>query len=125
MRRAVLTPALAVGLALAGCGSNGLQPDVPAVRTSLTEASTLEIEQIVATAAGGSRIAIADNALSESSLLIVERAPRERIDVPPANGRDYGRPDRFRLVLDGPQCFLVHEETGLRYLLKDTVCITE
>jgi hypothetical protein len=125
MRRGVLSPALALGLALAGCGSNGLQPDVPAVRTSLTEASTLEIEQIVATAAGGSRTAISGDALSDSSLLVVERAPRQRVDVPSADGRNYGRPDRFRLVLDGPQCFLVHEETGLRYLLKDTVCIAE
>jgi len=110
---------------MGGCSSNGLQPDVPALRTSLTSASTTEIEQIVATAAGGTRVTLSEDALAASSLLVVERAPRERLDMPPANGRDYGRPDRFRLVLDGPQCFLVHEETGLRYLLKDTTCVAE
>lgn len=112
-------------LLLAGCGTSGLQPDVPAVRTSLTPASTTEIEQIVATASSASRVTLSDSVFSDSSQLIVERSAQRGLDAPPAGGRDYGRPDHFTLILDGPQCFLVHDETGLRYLLRDTVCVAK
>ena len=31
----------------------------------------------------------------------------------------------FRLLLDGPQCVLVHDRTGMRWLLFDTDCVPE
>ena len=40
-------------------------------------------------------------------------------------GRDYGQPERFQLVIDGRQCFLVHGNTGLRWLLNETTCTPE
>lgn len=122
----VSCPVLTIAaLVSAGCTSSGLQPDTPALRSSLTPVSKTEIEQIVATASGASQVTLADDALAESSQLIVESSARRRLDAPNAGGRDYGRPAHFSLILDGPQCFLVHDETGLRYMLRDTECIAE
>ena len=101
------------------------QPDTPAVRTSLTAASKTELEQVVSAANGGVAVTLADDALTSSSVLIIERGMRRRIDAPPELGRDYGRPQRFQLVIDGGQCFLVQEDTELRWLLADTRCEPE
>lgn len=113
-------------LACTGCSSTtGLQADTPALRTSGTDASRTEIEQVISSALGGVAVTVADDALTQDSVLIIERGLRRRVDAPPELGRDYGRPQRFQLVIDGRQCFLVHEETRLRWLLAETRCAAE
>lgn len=119
------TRPLLLTLVAAGCSTPSLQPDVAALRTSQDEASKTELEQVLSTAMNGVDVTIADDALTTSSRLILERGSRRQIDRPPEPGRSYDRPDHFQLVLDGRRCFLVHEETGLRYLLRDTDCEAE
>jgi len=109
-------------ISIAGCSSNELRADVPALRTSVTEASKTELEDVLSTAMNGVDVSIADDALTATSTLILERGQPRGNGRSPASGRDYGRPDHFQLVLDGPQCLLVHEETGLRWLLTTTRC---
>lgn len=124
MRR--VTAGLAIVACTGACSTNGVQlSDTPAVRTSLTAASKTELEQVVSAANGGVAVTLAEDALTTSSVLIIERGMRRRIEGPPELGRDYGRPQRFQLVIDGGQCFLVQEETELRWLLADTRCEPE
>lgn len=108
---------------LSACSTNGTLPDVPAIRTSLTDASTTELELVLSSALDGVEVSVADDALAESSTLIIERGLRRRVDAPPEAGRDYGRPQHFELVVNARRCFLVHQETGLRWMLNDTTCV--
>lgn len=112
-------------MTIAGCSAPQLNPDVPALRTSDSAASKTEIEQILATAMNGRSVTIAEDALMQRSTLILEQETQQRIGSPREPGRNYGRPDHFQLVLDGRRCFLVHEETGLRWMLKETTCEAE
>ena len=110
---------------LAGCSAPPPQPDVPALRTSDSQASHRELEQVVSSALNGVDVTLADDVLMQDSFLTLERRRQQRIGSPPEPGRDYGRPHRFQLVLDGGRCFLVHDETGLRWMLRETTCEAE
>ena len=120
MRAGLLLPFL-----VAGCASPEIGSEVPALRVDPDAASTAELRNVASSALDGVDVLIADDALTGSSWLIVERGMRQRIDGPPELGRNLGRPERFQLVLDGNQCFLVHENTEFRWLLTDTDCIAQ
>lgn len=109
---------------LPGCGSNGIAPDTGAVRTSITQESQAELEQVLTSATGNS-VTIAEDALTDSSFLTLERNRSQSIDRPIEPGRDLGMPFRFQLVIDGRQCFLVDQSSGLRWLLSSTTCEVE
>jgi len=110
---------------LAGCASPGVPADIPAVITDADAASRAELKGIVQTAMNGAPVMLAPDALTDSSTLSIERSAPRGIGAPPATGRMLGRPDMFRLVLDGPQCVLIHDQTGLRWLLMETRCRPE
>ena len=112
-------------LCLAGCGSAELQNEFSAVRVDPGPAANAELQNVVSSALDGRPVTLAANALTEESTLIIEPAKLRRIEGPPELGRNLGRPAHFRLVLDGNHCFLVHGETGLRWLLGDTRCVAE
>ena len=116
---------LAVACLCAGCSTAEVSSEVAALRIDADSRSTAELENVVSSALGGRRVSVADDALTSSSSLIIERAKLRRVDAPPELGRDLSEPERFRLVRDGNQCFLVHERTGLRWLLTDTDCAAE
>lgn len=110
--------------ALPGCGSNGIAPDIGAIRTSVTPESQAELEQVL-TSATGNTVTIAEDALTDGSFLTLERRRNQAIDRPPEPGRDLGMPLHFQLVIDGRQCFLVDQGSGLRWLLSSTTCEAE
>ena len=112
-------------LGLTGCTSNGVAPDVGAVRTSITPESKAELEQVLASATGNVSVALADDALASTSVLTLERQRSRSIDQPMEPGRDLGMPWRFQLVIDGRQCFLVDQASGLRWMLNATTCEPE
>lgn len=122
MRRLLIASCTALGV---GCSTPPVQPDTPALRVEPDADSRQEIEQVVSSALDGVPVTLADDALTRDSTLIIERGMRRRIDGPPELGRDLGRPQHFKLVIDARQCFLVHQETGLRYLLQTTRCAPE
>lgn len=124
MRGAQVT-ASAVVVLLGACRGAPVYEDVPAVIVDPDAASRAELRQVVSTALGGADVTLAPDTLTSDSRLSIERPAPRGIDAPPARGRDLGRPERFRLVLDGPQCVLVHERTGLRWLLLDTDCAAQ
>lgn len=107
---------------VAACNSAPVQPDIPAVIVEPDEASRDELRQVISTALNGADITLADDALTTESSLSIEHPQHQGIEQQPLRGRDLGRPETFHLVLDGSQCVLVHDKTGLRWLLLDTEC---
>jgi hypothetical protein len=112
-------------LLLAACSASPVNTDTAALRATADSRSKSEIENVLSSALDGASITIADDALTRESTLIIERGMHRSVDRNPVLGRDLGRPNHFRLVLDARQCFLVHEETGLRWMLNETECVAE
>ena len=96
--------------------------DVPALITKPTAESRAEVARAVSQALNGVVVPLADDALVRESTLVVERARPRAIDGAPAPGRESRRPEHFRLVKNGKQCVIVHEESGHRFTLPGTTC---
>ena len=86
-----------------------------------TPSSRAEIQHAVATALG-TEVLIAEDALTISSLLIIDRRPQHTIDGRIGGGRVLDPPETFQLVLDENQCILVHRRTGEAYPLENARC---
>jgi len=113
---------LVVSQLLCACTSSVAQPAVPAIIDKPTAESRAELARVVSEALNGARVTLADDALTRESVLIIERAhPRDANGVT-LSGRDFGRPEHFRLVKMGEHCALVHERTGKRTTLASTTC---
>ena len=115
--RASVLVALAVGLA--GC------KDVsPAVIIEPTDASRQALQEAI-NAQFNTNVMIAPDALTDSSVLYIDR--REQLDEEgtPLEGRRMDKPFEFRLVTDGRNCILVDQRDGSRHILADTRCKAE
>jgi hypothetical protein len=110
------------GFAVLACASATPAPDVPAVITSPTPESRAELLRAVREALHGAPVTLAPDALTRETTLVVERARARGPDGTPANGRERGRPEQFRLVQSGKRCVLVHEGSGKRIPLSPTTC---
>ena len=102
---------------LSACKTDAVRQDVPAQIIDPTPESRAELQHVVSSTLGGRAVTIADDALTEDSLLIIE--PKY------LTGRDLGKPDHFRLVLSDSRCVLVHEESNARIGLMETSCAAE
>ena len=80
-------------------------------------AARAELVSVVSTALNGRPVTLADDALTDVPLLILERPPRGVLD-----GRRMDRPERFHLVDAGGTCVLVHEASGRRFPLVEARC---
>ena len=109
-------------LMLVGCGTLRAEADTPAVIVDPTAQSRAELVRAVGAALHGAQVTVADDALTHESALLIERAGRLDPNGLPANGRELGMPERFRLVKSGGQCVLVHERSGKRFALAATSC---
>jgi hypothetical protein len=112
-------------LVLGACNMNAVHEDRPARIVDPSDASRAELQQVVSGALNGADVMLADDALTESSVLIIERRKTGSLDSPPLSGRDLGRPERFRLVTSGAGCVLVHEKDSARYVLHETECTAD
>ncbi|NOX70544.1 MAG: hypothetical protein GXP15_15240 [Gammaproteobacteria bacterium] len=110
---------------LAACSTSDLRTDVPALLTNPSEDTRLEIEQSVSAALDGAKITVAADALTQSSVLTIEQGKNRSIERPAEPGRNLGRPEHFQLMVDGPQCVLVHRRTGLHWILRQSECVAE
>jgi len=70
-------------------------------------------------------VTLADDALTDKSILIIERKMPQSIEGSPAQGRTMEMPIQFRLVTDGTNCILVDQRDASRHVLADTRCVTE
>jgi hypothetical protein len=109
-------------LSAGACRTAQARPDVPAVITEPTSQTRAELVQAVSAALGGSTVTLADDALTRDDKLVVERKRQLDPNGLRVNGRDLGRPETFRLMKNGTDCVLVHENSGRRFPLAQTAC---
>lgn len=121
----VVPSLIGVALALAACKMNPMHEDRPARVVDPTPESRAELQRAVRDMLYGADVALADDALTTSSVLIVERRQRGSLESPPLSGRDLGQPARFQLVTTGKQCVLIRESDQERYELLETDCAVE
>lgn len=111
-------------LALAGCKQVLEDANEPAVIVDPTDASRAALQQVVNEALR-TDVLLADDALTDSSVLIIERKIPESITGSPAQGRTMEMPVQFRLLTNGTICVLEDQRDKTRYLLGDTKCVAE
>jgi len=109
-------------VSLVACRTASARPDVAAVVAEPGAESRAELAAAVGAALGGVPVTLSDDALTRESTLIVERARQRDPSGLPAQGRERGVPERFRLVKNGADCVLIHERTGQRFTLRETTC---
>ena len=112
-------------LLISGCQTMDAAADVPALITAPDDKSRAALRETISGIFGGRTVPLADDALTRSSLLLIERNLRGSLDAPPATGRVMEEPIRFRLVKSGDDCVLVDLRDESRHLLPDTACVPE
>jgi hypothetical protein len=113
-----------MALALAGCHTMATDEDRPARIVSPDDASRAALQNTINTALR-INVLIADDALTDSSVLIIERNPPRSMQNPNPQGLILDAPIRFRLVINGSDCILVDERDSARYVLENTRCEAE
>jgi len=122
--RAILTACAGASamVSLGACKTAPVRQDLPAVVAEQTPRTLAELAQSMSAALNGVPVTLADDALTKESTVVIERAPGRDPSGLPAQGREMGAPERFRLVKSGDDCVLIHEGSGRRFTLRDTSC---
>jgi hypothetical protein len=120
--RAVALTVLA--MSFAGCKNVAPDADQAAVIVNPDVASRAALQAIVS-AALHTDVTLADDALTETSILTIERKIPQSIEGSPAQGRNMEMPIQFRLVVNGAECILIDQRDMSRAVLKDTVCASD
>ncbi|MGI9220137.1 MAG: hypothetical protein ACR2QS_03770 [Woeseiaceae bacterium] len=115
---------LILALTATGCQSYGSAAAVPARIIDPDAASRAALQEAINTAFG-TEVLLADTALTDSSLLTIERNPSPTLDNPNPQGRIMEDPFQLRLYKSGNDCILVDERNGTRYPLAATSCEAE
>jgi len=116
--------AASLALTALGCQTYGSYFDKPARIVNPDDASRAALQDVVNTAFG-TNVTLADNALTDSSLLTIERSPRRTIENPNPLGRNMEMPFQLRLYINGTDCILVDQRDRARYTLANTSCEAE
>lgn len=122
MNEYLLIAALAVGVT--GCRTVATEHDRAARIVNADDNSRAALQRAVNDALN-TNVTLADNALTESSLLIIERSPPRSMQNLPTQGRNMDVPIQFRLVINRDDCILIDQRDRSRYLLEDTRCEAE
>lgn len=113
-------------LAVAAAGCKNVAPDEDAAAVIVNpDAASRAALQATVNSALHTDVALADDALTETSVLIIERNVPQSIEGSPAQGRNMEMPIQFRLVTNGGDCILVDQRDQSRLVLADTVCSVE
>lgn len=124
---------LAAAIAVTGCAQPGLTvgsavsevPEVPAVVVLANDASGQALRSTVAHMMGVASVAVANDVLLKTSLLVIEKNRPRGVDGIQLSGRDYDKPEQFRLFKSAQGCVLVRLRTGAREVLPHTQCTAE
>ena len=65
---------------------------------------------------------LAEDVLTKSSRLVIERKPQRNLQGRIGSGRIMEPQEQFRLVINGSRCELVHLADDAHYVLKETSC---
>lgn len=113
---------------LIACACNSAPPlgeEVPARIVDPTPESRAELERAVSEMLHGAPVTLAADALTASSVLVLEGSRLRGPGSPPLSGREMRMPERFQLFTDGRRCVLVHGEDRARYPLERADCVAE
>ena len=113
-----------IAFVMVGCQTLANGEDVAARITNPTDHSRAALQNIVNDVLI-TDVALADDALTDSSVLIIEQHPPRNMQNPPSQGRNMDTPIRFRLVLNGSDCILIDQRDNSRYVLEMTTCAAE
>ncbi len=113
-----------IALVMVGCQSLISGDDVAARITNPTDHSRAALQNTINEVLN-TRVALADDALTDSSVLTIEQHPPRNMSSPPAQGRNLETPIQFRLVLNSSDCILIDQRDNSRYLLEKTTCAAE
>lgn len=120
-----LVRGICLPLALMGCQTFGGNSDVPALIIQPDEASRSALRSTLSEIFGGRDITLADDALTRTSMLVLEPTLRQKLDRRQSLGRVVTKPFIFRLVKHGDLCILVDLRDDKAYPLTDTRCVAE
>jgi len=107
------------------CKADPLQQDRPARIVVPTAQSRAELARVVAAALNGRNVTLADDALTDSSVLNIAPKPRHDAQNNQIMGRDVGTPTQFVLYKRDGDCVLELRSSGQRWVLADTTCVAE
>ena len=120
----IIVTTMVTVLALTACQTMSADQDQPARISPATDASRAALQETV-NEAMYTNVMLADDALTDSSVLTIELNPPGTMQDPVPLGRDMGKPIQFRLVLNQSDCILIDQRDGTRHVLKDTNCVAE
>jgi hypothetical protein len=116
----LLIVALSMGV-VGCCKTVATEQDEAARIIDPDDASRAALQRVVNTALH-TEVTLAADALTESSLLVIERNPPKSIQGHPSQGRIMEAPLQFRLVVNGEDCILIDQRDRSRYRLENTRC---
>ncbi len=109
---------------LTGCQTVDTDLDRPA-RIVNADADSRAALQAAVDEALGNDVLLAEDALTDGSLLTIERWPAGTMENPVPQGRILEKPIQFRLVINGSDCILIDQRNESRHVLEDTECAAE
>jgi hypothetical protein len=109
---------------LTGCQTVDTDLDQPA-RIVNADADSRAALQAAVNEALGNDVLLAEDALTDSSLLTIERWPAGTMENPVPQGRILEKPIQFRLVINDSDCILIDQRNESRHVLQDTECAAE
>jgi hypothetical protein len=113
-------------LLLAACSARALPGALEPARLQAPSADVrAELVQVVSEALGGVPVTLGEQALTSSSILVVERAEPRDLQQRPLSGRSLEVPVRFQLLLGDGQCWLKRLPDGPTRLLGQARCVRE
>ena len=98
--------------------------DKPARIINVDDASRSALQNAVNTAIG-TNVTLADNALTDTSLLTLENRTPRSITNPNPQGRIMEMPIQFQLIKNGNDCILINQRDRSRQVLSGTSCEAE
>ena len=111
-------------LMLTACQTVNADYDQPA-RIVNPDADSRAALQAAVNEAIGREVMLADDALTDSSMLVIERWMPGTLEDPAPQGWILEKPVQFQLVRNGEDCFLLRKSDGARYVLSNTDCEAE
>jgi hypothetical protein len=118
----VLAAVLALTLA-AGCGHLAADEGRPAVLVDPTDEVRTELRAALTAALGQAPVAIADDALTQTNVLIIDRAPIRDLENRPLDGRIVeSTAQRFELVVTSDECVLQRPSDSWSVRLASATC---
>lgn len=104
------------------CANSVAQAERPAAIVNPTAESRAELLSTVQKALNNRPLTLADDALTQDSVLVIEPARPRDAESQLLNGRELGMPERFQLVKQDSKCILIQERTQQRWVLNKTGC---